>query len=348
MAYICGMICSLCRFVVAAAVALLAACSQSPGEGRVGHLPSSKGLPYEMVVIVPKAMYAGELRDTLEAVLQGSTPVLPQHEPLFRLNIVYAEGNLTPWRTFRHRLLIGVDRKRRKPMMGVAVDAVARPQLEVKVTAASAHELAVFMGQQKERLRDLFVESELEVTAANLRRKPSAATSKALVGLTRSMAARGELSGSHDICVPAGLKASKTGDGFLWTGTNLNDKDQNFLFYTYVWEGRSFSVARFVAARDSVLKEFIPGARADQWMQTARMEEPLVFARTRAVNNKVVLEVHGLWELHNGALGGPFVALCRVDTLARRVMVTEGFVYSPHSPKRNLMREMEAALRTFE
>ena len=164
------------------------------------------------------------------------------------------------------------------------------------------------------------------------------------------MAAEGRLSASHDVCVPVGLKASKTGDGFLWTGTNLNDKDQNFLFYTYAWEGAPLSESRFVAARDSVLKEFIPGARADQWMQTARMEgEPLVLARTRAINNKRgVLEVHGLWELRNGALGGPFVALCRVDTLARRVMVTEGFVYSPHSPKRNLMRELEAALRTFE
>lgn len=339
---------SLCRFMLAGAVALFAACTQTSSEGRVGHQPSSKGLPYEMVVILPRALYSGELRDTLEAVLQCSTPVLPQHEPLFRLNIVYAEGNLTPWRTFRHRLVLGVDRKGRQPMMGLAVDAVARPQLEVKVTAASEHELAVFMGRQKDRLRDLFVESELEVTAANLRRKHSASTSKALKRLTRSMVARGLLTASHDVCVPASLKASKTGDGFLWTGTNLNDKDQNFLFYTYAWEGQPFSLARFVAAQDSVLKEFIPGIRADQWMQTARMEEPLVIARTRTLYNKDVLEVHGLWELHNGALGGPFVALCRVDTLVRRVMVTEGFVYSPHSPKRNLMREMEAALRTFE
>ena len=164
------MIRTLYRFMLAGAVTLLAACTQSQSEGRVGHQPSSKGLPYEMVVILPRALYGGELRDTLEAVLQSSTPVLPQHEPLFRLNIVYAEGNLTPWRTFRHRLVVDVDTKRRQSTVGVAVDAVARPQLEVKVTAASAHELAVFMGQQKERLRDLFVESELEVTAANLRR----------------------------------------------------------------------------------------------------------------------------------------------------------------------------------
>ena len=65
------------------------------------------------------------------------------------------------------------------------------------------------------------------------------------------------------------------------------------------------------------------------------------------IHNKVVQEVHGLWELKNGALGGPFVALERVDTAAARVLVCEGFVYSPHSPKRDLLRQMEAALRTF-
>ena len=61
-----------------------------------------------------------------------------------------------------------------------------------------------------------------------------------------------------------------------------------------------------------------------------------------------VQEVHGLWEMRDAALGGAFVALERVDTAARRVLVTEGFIYSPHSPKRDLMRQMEAALRTFQ
>ncbi len=342
--------------------------SERDGDG-VGHKPASKGQPFEMVVIIPEQLYVGEVKDSLDEVLRCSTPVLPQHEPLFRLNMVWSDGNLTTWRTFRERFVVELNRRAARPDIGVARNAIAIPQLEVRVVARSTHELAVLLGQQKERLRDLFVEHELDYMADNLRRKYSRSTAEALQALA-----------NHTICVPPGLKASKQAKDFLWTGTNLNDRDQNFIFYTYPWDGRPLSPEQFVAKRDSALRTNIPGSRPDQWMQTSRLpaasesstsdeaastpsaevgtavssgassaaDRPLILARTRTLNNYVVQEVHGLWELHNGALGGAFVSVERIDTAAQLVLVTEGFIYSPHSPKRNIMREMEAALRTFE
>ena len=309
--------------------------------------PLSRGLPYELVLVIPRGLYTGELKDTLDAVLMGSTPVLPQHEPMFRLDVAFTDANLTPWRTFRNRLVVDVETGQGSAQMGVALDAVARPQIEVKLTAATAHELAEFIGAQRQRLTDLIVDHELECEAASLRRTFSRMTADSLQRW------------GHTVCVPAGLRAAKVGRDFLWTGTNLNDKDQNFVYYSYPWDGRPLTTERFVAAHDSVLRANIPGARAGQWMQTARANagksgepsetgRPLVIVRTRVINKKVVQQVHGLWELRAGALGGPFVALERVDTAACRVVVCEGFVYSPHSPKRDLLRQMEAALRTFE
>ena len=307
---------------------------------QLGQKPQSRGLPYELVLVIPRGLYTGELKDSLDAVLQGSTPVLPQHEAMFRLDVAYTDANLTPWRTFRNRLVVEVKAGEGTARMGVALDVVARPQIEVKLTARTAHELAEFIGVHRQRLTDLIVDHELACEAANLRRKYSRMTADSL-----------RLFG-HTVCVPAGLRASKVGQEFLWTGTNLNDKDQNFVYYSYPWNGQPLTAEQYVAKRDSVLQVNIPGAREGQWMQTARLREdagkPLLIARTRMMNNKVVQEVHGLWELKNGALGGPFVALECVDTASRRVVVCEGFVYSPHSPKRDLLRQMEAALRTFE
>jgi len=51
--------------------------------------------------------------------------------------------------------------------------------------------------------------------------------------------------------------------------------------------------------------------------------------------------------MRNGALGGPFVSLTRVDSVNRKVVVTEGFVYSPTTDKRDLLRTVEASLRTL-
>ena len=47
------------------------------------------------------------------------------------------------------------------------------------------------------------------------------------------------------------------------------------------------------------------------------------------------------------ALGGPFVSLAYPDSAQGRLLVTEGFIYSPDTNKRDLVRRMEAALRTL-
>ena len=326
------------RYLLALLTALIVVSCSSGDRG--AHKPASKGLPYELVLIVPKTLYEGPLRDSLDVLLKSSTPVLPQHEPLFRLDVVYQEGNLVPWRTFRNRLLVCLG----PTEIGIARNPVARPQIEVKVSAPTAHELAELIGKNRQYLTDLFVDAELEVEAARLRGKYSRMTYDSLQRLT-----------GHTICVPEGLRASKVGKDFLWTGTNLNDRDQNFVFYSYPWDGSSLTEEQFVEKRDSVMRINIPGAAVGQWMQTAlvlggspeRTSSHLVLSRTRVLNNKEVLEVHGLWEMRGGALGGAFVAIAHTDTAAQRVLVTEGFIYSPHSPKRNLMRQMEAALHTF-
>ena len=57
--------------------------------------------------------------------------------------------------------------------------------------------------------------------------------------------------------------------------------------------------------------------------------------------------LRGLWEMRKGALGGPFVSLAYPDSAQGRLLVTEGFIYSPDTNKRDLVRRMEAALRTL-
>jgi hypothetical protein len=98
------------------------------------------------------------------------------------------------------------------------------------------------------------------------------------------------------------------------------------------------------------MKHNIPGSSEGQWMQTVREREnnhPLVECTEREINGRKVMEARGLWEMRNGPLGGPFVSISRVDTASRKVIVGEGFVYSPSTDKRDLVRQMEAVLRTL-
>ena len=46
-------------------------------------------------------------------------------------------------------------------------------------------------------------------------------------------------------------------------------------------------------------------------------------------------------------MGGPFVAHAIADSIHKRIVVAEAFVYAPEQLKRNIMRQLEAALYTF-
>ncbi|MBQ4379873.1 MAG: DUF4837 family protein, partial [Bacteroidaceae bacterium] len=60
-----------------------------------------------------------------------------------------------------------------------------------------------------------------------------------------------------------------------------------------------------------------------------------------------VVQVRGLWDMHNDAMGGPFVAYLLEDAQNDRMLVAEGFVFAPDEKKRPLIRELEAALQTL-
>ena len=51
--------------------------------------------------------------------------------------------------------------------------------------------------------------------------------------------------------------------------------------------------------------------------------------------------------MRNDAMGGPFVCYVYPDEKNNRLLVAEGFVFSPEEKKRALVRGLEAALQTF-
>lgn len=321
-------------YMAAWAVLLFGSC-RSGEEKRV--IPS-KGLPYELLVVVEPAVWNSEAGDSLRQILEGAVPGLPQHENMFRLVRVSPRHYDRMYVTMRNKLFVRLDEKQAIPLLGVARDVEAVPQIEVTLAARSTADMAAWLGRNKDRLTDLFVDAELETEAARLRRKHSRKVADDLR----------ELAG-YTLYAPEDIQASKRGEDFLWAGTNRNEKDYNIVFYTYPLDGaRPFSPDEFVRKRDSVMKVNIPGSTPDKWMTTTREEgRPLVSFREREVGGQPVLEARGLWEMRKGGIGGPFVSLVRADSAAGRVTVCEGFVYSPRTNKRDLVRTLEASLRTL-
>ncbi len=301
-------------------------------------LPESKGQPAELLVVVPSKLMHGETADTLNTVVDCDAPGLGSSERIFRTMTIGAKGYEKVYKLMHTQLHIQLDPTAKTPTLGVAHDVYARPQLQILIRASSERDLQQFLSLNRERIQRIILDFQLERQASLLQRKYSKKVSDEL----RRM--------GFDAHVPTDIQSTKPGKNFLWASSNRGgDKDINFVLYTLPWQGEDISdTAFFVKKRDSVMRVNIPGSLPGQYMTTTRGQvgQPVLWADLRTIAEVQQLEVHGLWEMKNGFMGGPFVSLVRVDSVRNQVVVTEGFVFSPNSSKRDLLRSLESSLRT--
>lgn len=302
-------------------------------------LPFSKGLPSELLVVADPSVMQSDLRDSIDQVFKGQVPGLNQAEDYFRSSVIAAAGYDRVFTLMHSQVFIRIDKNVKTAAMGVARDVKARPQIQLLITAPNLEEMRSYLYENKERIQRTILDFQLDRMASIQRSKYSKKVSDDLHQVA-----------GYRVCMPEDMRATKKGKHFLWGGTNRNEKDLNFVFYTIPWDGRDITDARvFASIRDSVMKENIPGSRPDQWMTTVwEKENPVILLAQHKVAGRRQTEVRGLWEMRNGALGGPFVSLAYIDTVARKVIVSEGFVYSPRTEKRDLVRTLEAAMRTLK
>lgn len=301
---------------------------------------ASKGLPSELLLIIDSELWNSDACDTLEAVLKSPVPGLPQYEPLFRLVRIFPENYSPAFSTFRNILEVRLNPNLKTTESGIARNVNARPQTYLRISAPDATALNAFLSENKDAVTSCFVESELNHEIECLIKKHSKTVddaSREIFGLK--------------VFVPQDIKKVKRGKDFLWASSDRQEKDLNYVCYILPFSVRNeLSALRWVELRDSVMMLNIPGSTTEQWMTTAREGDlPLVEQSFVTLpSGKTVAMMRGLWEMHGGALGGPFVSLAFVDTAQARIIVNEGFVYSPSTNKRDLVRKMEAALRTLK
>ncbi len=327
-----------CNIILALmALLLMAGCGSSDTEKR--RIVASKGLPSELLLVVDKAVWQSDLADTLTAITESDVPGLMQHEDFFRVTRIFSQYYVQKYTTMHSQLFVTLDETLKKPLLGVSYDVVARPQIQVTVSAPSLDELRRFLSAHARQILQLIGDAQLDMRAAQLRKRHSQLAAQDLK----------EVMG-YTICAPEEIRATKKGRQFLWAGSNQNEKDLNVVVYSCPWDGSEVLTPEcFVQRRDSVMKANIPGSEPDQWMQTTRIDgRPILTSVLRPLQGRLIQEVHGLWEMRNGALGGPFVSLVQIDTTASEVLVAEGFVYSPSTDKRELVRTVEASLRTLQ
>lgn len=316
---------------------LLGACGSKDTKQK--QLPASKGLVSELLVVCDPELLQSDLHDSILLITEGQMPGLGTDEMIFRTNNLTPRALTPAFEMMHSQVIFHVDARLPRPRLAVAYNVKAQPQIQIHVTAPDHKSMRRWLSEQREAIQWLLLDFQAERMAASLRRQGE---------FSPKVYQELQSTAGYSIQVPAVLTATKREKDFLWGSTNRNVEDMNFLYYSFPWDGQPLSIDVFADKRDSVLQKNIPGSTGQQWMATARGLEnrPAIIERNLRMKGETVKEMRGLWALHGGFMGGPFVALAHTDTLARRILVFEGFVYNPNAQKRDLMRQLEGALRT--
>lgn len=330
-----------------ALICLFAACSSASKEQRAKSLPKSIGQPSEVLLVLDQEVMASELKDTLRTILECDVPGLNQSESFFRVSRVPASIYKGEMLKMHSKLLIRIEKNLQETELKVAHDVDAKPQVQVLLASPSVVSLKDFLAQDADKVRQLLLDHQLGMQQAFLKRHHSKAVRKDLKAM------------GFDGLLPEEITFTKKGENFLWGSSRTNEKQLNFVFYRYDSDGSELSMPdarggygdlhRLCEIRDSVMQLNIPGSQPDQWMETVwEQGEPMVQLSQRLREGKRVAELRGLWQMRHGAMGGPFVSYLWYDENARQVVVLEGFVYSPSTEKRDLVRRLEAGMRTVK
>lgn len=299
--------------------------------------PVSSGRPYEMLVVIDKAMWERPAGRALFNVLDTDVPGLPQPERSFRISNVGPENFGRGFRIFRNIIEVDIQPIYTQPKIKYSRDSYASPQMIMTIQAPDEESFAEFVTKHRQVIVDFFTKSEMN-RQINLLKKEHSEVVSAKVGSMFGC----------DVWVPADMERYKQGEDFLWASNDRNTSDVsvNFVIYSYPYTDKNtFTKDFFVHKRDSVMKINIPGSKEGQYIAT---DAEHMDVKNISVKGDYAFEARGLWYMENDMMGGPFVSHARVDRPNGRVVVVEAFVYAPEKKKRDLMRQIEASLYTLK
>ena len=305
-------------------------CSSSP------MLTKATGLAYEVVVVMDKAVWDGAAGESVKADLRSDVPGLPQIEPSLKITYVEPEHFDNFLRYVRNILVVKINPDvYTKVSVSVEKDKWARGQVVLAMNAPDQQAIVDFLTQHKNVLSNRYVKEEIQRAVDFLRSEYSP------VVMSHVKSKFG-----YELNAPATITSYKDTTDFFWASNNAGTGRLDIVVYSFPYvDKETFTKEYLVAKRDSMMKQHMPGAFPNSYMQTEKKAE--ISYTPITLNGTYCGEMRGLWSMVGDMMGGPFVSHTVLDEKNQRVIVAEGFVYAPETDKRNFIRRVEAALFTL-
>lgn len=316
------------RFKLLLFLVFLNSCNNPPSN----YKPGSSGNINTVTIIINNDLWNSAVGSTIRNAFASEFVGLPQIEPIFNLKQMPFEAFSGFSRESRNIILI---QKTNKDNVIIQTDKYAQPQFLVAITGRNQTEIIQSVEKNKRRIISLIKTNEIREKQRRMK---------------ISKLEKNELKEflSLDLIMPSAYKVFKKGvENIIWFQRETNKGTVNVL--AYALDEKNFSkgnsLSELIKLRDSVGKSFVPGRNKNSYMITEEAYEPYI-KKTR-VGGLNAFETRGTWELKNDFMAGPFINYLIKDTVNRRTIVLEGFVFSPSSRKRELIFELESIFKSL-
>ena len=321
---------------ITALVAMAAALAGCKSRSHGPLLPNVSGKAGEIVFVIDKDNWEGDIGNAIRDILGTDCPYLAQREPLFNLVNVPPGNFNNMFKMHRNVLILNVNPQNQTTGMMYKRDQWARPQSVAQINAHDQAGALSIIEDAKDQLPEFFEAAERDRIIANSI-------------LYEELTLRGpveKLTGGI-LHFPSGYKLRKQTDDFVWIADEKQYTNQTVLLYRYpVPEKDPFKLENIIAKRNEVMQANVPGMFDGSYMTTSTAIEPMT--RSLKYHGLDFMETRGFWEVEGDYMGGPFVSHSFYSPDGKDIIVMEAFVHAPRYDKRSLLRQVESILYSFE
>jgi len=343
--------------------ALFVTCSSDPKSKSAG-LPPASGMPGDVFVVMDSLQWRGPLGGVLDSIFNADMPGLPRKEARFKM------------RWIDPRKLNFVLRQSRNLVFVLTLDKHTEGSRIIKsfFTPESIQKIKTNDKLFSTTVEDIFSRGQeimyLYGNDESALKKNIEANSERLTGffdlkekerLTRSLFKAGQVKGIEQVLqaeyqcnlkVPFGYKLADKQADFIWI-RQINPRDDKDVFiarkpYT---SPDAFSKKNLIIFRDDICRAhlFEDPDKPDTYLMTETTVPFIpVTADTINFNGHFAIRLRGIWRSNTFGMGGPLQGYALVDEGNQQFYYIEGFTFSPGKSQREIMRELETILHTFQ
>jgi hypothetical protein len=316
--------------IITLALAFVVSCGDS---SLTRTLPNVTGTAGEVMVVMDKTLWEGEVGEAVREQLGAMLIGLPQPEPAFTLLPVNPEGFRDIYIAHRNIVMVEVKSELAGPAVTYTRNKWAETQLVITVTGPDTTTLAEFIRENGEALRRSINSVERERLTAWLTES---------AGKERSVLSRGD---QHwDMVMPAGYKTDFNREGIMMISAETPSSTQSVIVSVTDKVISQIGCIELADLTEKVTSAEVKGPDGGSFMVIEKRVP--VSCRSFTRNGTDYIEMRGLWTLEGGFMGGPFISYAFIDPPTSHAVVVTGFVYAPRDEKRELLRQVEALMYT--